>query len=244
MIWPLRSSEPWTRRHDHAPTGTRPRLRRSRTPLDRDRGGDLFVWGGLDPGGHVGHPRAPVHPPPTPPTPKGPPGDVAVNPWWISWKADPRARVLADRHYTRHKIGAPQFVPPGRSLVLVDPGAAYWVTSWPFTEYVRHEWAGAWQCSAFRREGGDYLASDLIRWAVAATRWRYGDPPDLGMVTFVDAGKVRHKRDPGRCFRRAGFDPIGHTASGLLALRLSPDAMPAPAIPLGVQGQLFGGFDG
>ncbi len=25
------------------------------------------------------------------------------------------------------------------------------------------------------------------------------------MVSFVDATKVRHKRDPGRCFLRAGF---------------------------------------
>jgi hypothetical protein len=47
--------------------------------------------------------------------------------WRLSWKADPRAREIADRHYNRQKVGAAQFVPPGRSLVLFTPGA-FWVT--------------------------------------------------------------------------------------------------------------------
>lgn len=38
--------------------------------------------------------------------------------WETSWKADPRAREVADRHYNRQKPGTPQFVPPGRALVL------------------------------------------------------------------------------------------------------------------------------
>ena len=40
--------------------------------------------------------------------------------WRLSHRADPEARVLADRHYNRQKPGTPQFVPPGRCLVLVD----------------------------------------------------------------------------------------------------------------------------
>lgn len=120
--------------------------------------------------------------------------------WDLSWRADPRARALADRHYNRQKVGAAQFVPPGRCLVLITPAAdAFWVTSWPFAQYVKHAWPGAWICSAFRREGGA-RASDLIRSAVAATRWLFGDPPPNGMVTFVDTDKVRRKRDPGRCY--------------------------------------------
>lgn len=157
--------------------------------------------------------------------------------WRLSWRADPVARVIADRHYNRQNVGSAQFVPPGRCLVLVSDDPALWVTSWPYAEYVKHEWAGAWLCSAFRREGGR-LASDLIRDAVAHTRWRWLDVPDLGMVTFVDAAKTRRKRDPGRCFRRAGFEPDGLTAGGLVALRLSPDAMPDPAEPLGAQQRL------
>jgi len=88
-------------------------------------------------------------------------------------------------------------------------------------------------CSAFRREPSCvYLASDLITAAIAATVYVMGTPPDLGMVTFVDAAKVRHKRDPGRCFVRAGFVRCGETAGGLVALQLLPDAMPEPEAPL------------
>ena len=55
--------------------------------------------------------------------------------WRLSHRADPYARNIADRHYNRQKIGTPQFVPPGRCLVLVaetSTGRALWVTSWPF----------------------------------------------------------------------------------------------------------------
>jgi hypothetical protein len=106
------------------------------------------------------------------------------------------------------------------------------VTSWPFGEFVKHAWPGAWICSAFRNEGAG-LSSALITEAVAATRWTWPEIPELGMVTFVDPAKVRHKRDFGRCFRRAGFRPCGMTKGGLYALMLSPDLMPPPAPPLG-----------
>lgn len=55
------------------------------------------------------------------------------SPWRLSWRADPAARAIADRHYNRQKPGAAQFVPPGRCLVLkAFDGSAVWVTSWPF----------------------------------------------------------------------------------------------------------------
>ena len=145
--------------------------------------------------------------------------------WALSHRADPAVVPLADRHYNRQKVGAPQFAPPGRCLVLKRPDA-FWITSWPFAEYVKHAWAGAWVCSAFRNES-DQLSSDLIRDAIAITRARWPAVPDLGMVTFVDPEKTRRKRDPGRCFRKAGFRPCGTTAGGLFALRLAPDEMPA-----------------
>lgn len=104
---------------------------------------------------------------------------------------------------------------------------AFWVTSWPFAQYVKHAWPGAWMCSAFRNEG-PVLSSELVRDAVACTRYVYGDPPPTGMVTFVNAHKVRHKRDPGRCFLRAGFTRCGETKGGLVALRMDPRDMPEP----------------
>lgn len=154
--------------------------------------------------------------------------------WQLSYRAAPGAARLADRHYTRQAPGSNQFVPPGRCLVLTTPeGTALWVTSWPFAEYTKHAWPGAWVCSLFRNEAPNLdRSSDLIRQAVAATCSRWAVPP-LGMVTFVDPGRVRPKRDPGRCFRRAGFEPVGETAGGLVALLLTPDAMPEPSEPLG-----------
>ena len=148
--------------------------------------------------------------------------------WFLSHRADPSVVPLADRHYNRQKVGSPQFAPPGRCLVLKTSKAdAFWITSWPFAEYVKHAWAGAWVCSAFRNEGS-VLSSELVREAVACTRHAYGDAPKLGMVTFVNRDKVRRKRDPGRCFLRAGFARCGETKGGLVALRMDPSDMPQP----------------
>lgn len=100
-------------------------------------------------------------------------------------------------------------------------------------------------CSAFRREGGEVSASAMIRDAVAATRARYGDPPPLGMITFIDRRKVPplHTRKGdvwGRTYRLAGFVDAGETKGGLLALQLLPAAMPEPDRALGAQVGLFG----
>jgi hypothetical protein len=174
---------------------------------------------------------------------------AAGAPWCLSHRADPVARALADRHYSRQTPGAVQFVPPGRCAVFVTSCArAYWVTSWPFSEYVKHAWAGAWVCSAFRSEGAG-VASNLIRAAISCTRWQLGEPPALGMVTFIDRAKVRPvkvrgRETWGRAWRLAGFRDCGETAGGLLALRLAPEDMPAAAPPASQPSHtlpLFGG---
>lgn len=158
--------------------------------------------------------------------------------WHISHRFDADVRPLADRHYNRRKVGSPQFAPPGRCLVLKTAALdAFWITSWPFAEFVRHAWPGAWVCSAFRNEGPS-LSSELIREAVAATMAAYGPAPHLGMVTFVDTKKTRHKRDPGRCYLRAGFKRCGMTKGGLVALQMLPSDMPQPALALGAQPRL------
>ena len=163
---------------------------------------------------------------------------AAVMVWQLSHKADRLALPLADRHYNRRAVGSPQFVPPGRCLVLRSEGAL-WVSSWPFPEYVRHRWPGAWVNSLFRRESGP-LASVLIRQAVAATRWYWPEVPPLGMVTFVDPSAVRPRRGGfGKCYLKAGFEPDGETKGGLLAFRLRPECMPDAEAPIGGQNILF-----
>jgi len=159
--------------------------------------------------------------------------------WVLSHRADPEVVPLADRHYNRQKIGSPQFAPPGRCLVLKTRNVdAFWITSWPFAQYVKHAWGGAWICSAFRNESM-YLSSDLIREAVQATRARYPETPELGMITFVDGKKTRQKRDPGRCYLKAGFERCGMTKGGLYALQLLPENMPEPMPALNAIDDLF-----
>lgn len=156
--------------------------------------------------------------------------------WWrTSYRADPAGVAIADRHYNRQKIGSPQFVPPGRCVVLRHADDALWVTSWPFAEYVRHAWAGAWVNSLFRNES-DRLSSELITEAVAHTRAVW-EPPPLGIVSFVDADKTRRKRDPGRCYRRAGWTHVGFTKGGLWAFQLTPEDMPDAVAASGLERQ-------
>lgn len=153
--------------------------------------------------------------------------------WEKSWRADPLAREVADRHYNRQKVGSPQFVPPGRCVVLRTPEAdALWVTSWPFARYVKHAWAGAWMCSAFRNES-EHRSSELIAEAVQATRYVFGPPPELGFVTFVDTTKVR-SRNPGYCYMKAGWTRLRErTGKGLVVLQQKPCDMPEPKAPSG-----------
>ena len=148
---------------------------------------------------------------------------TAESPWRRSDRADPAALPLADRHYNRQKIGSPQFVPPGRCLVLLTADrSALWVTSWPLAQYVQHAWGGAWVNSLFRREDSPYLASDLIRWAVAHTRAVWPDVPEPGIVSFVDAAKTEGKEVPGWCYRRAGWSHVGFTQAGLYVFQQLP----------------------
>ena len=160
--------------------------------------------------------------------------------WWISHRADQVTRRIADRHYNRQKIGSRQFVPPGRCMVLKGPDmldpTAFWVTSWPFAEYVKHNWGGAWICSAFRNEGSE-LSSELILDAVAATRWKWPEVPELGMITFVDERKIK-SRNPGYCYLRAGFTKLKERTKKdrLVVLQMLPGEMPEAMAPRGMAG--------
>lgn len=165
--------------------------------------------------------------------------------WCASHRADSRARQLADRHYNRQKVGATHFVPPGRCLVLLTKkSTALWITSWPFAEYTKHSWAGAWVCSCFRNES-THLASDLNRQAISATRAYFGQPPQIestiglvGMVSFIDRDKVKPVITRGRptwgwSYIKAGWEVIGETDGGLLTLGIRVEAMPEPKLCLG-----------
>jgi hypothetical protein len=100
------------------------------------------------------------------------------------------------------------------------------VTSYPYAEYVRHAWGGALVNSLFHNESG-WLSSDLITLAVAHTLTEW-EPPDLGIVSFVDAGKIREGDTPGRRYLEAGWKHVGFTKGGLYAFQQLPGEMPEP----------------
>jgi hypothetical protein len=153
--------------------------------------------------------------------------EYPVFPLWETVKrTDPRAVAMADRHYSRAKYGT-----AGKSIgqncrirvLLHRTGLALWVSQWPYAGMEKHPYGHAWVCTLFRNEGAG-LSSALVRDAVLCTYrlWGEGGVPEGGFVTFVDAGAVRPKRDPGRCFLRAGFERLpGVTVKRkLVALRL------------------------
>lgn len=159
--------------------------------------------------------------------------------WQYSNRASKKSVAIADRHYSRQKPGTPQFVKPGRCLVMNTADGCLWVTSWPFAEFVKHAWPGAWECSLFRNEGGD-LASELIREAVAATRSYFGAPPGLGMITSIDPKKVEPvvvRRLPtfGYSWLKAGFRYVGRHKDGQLVFQLLPEDMPEATPCVGAQ---------
>ncbi len=80
-------------------------------------------------------------------------------------------------------------------------------------------------CAVFRNEGAG-LSSDLIREAdeLAWQRW-----PDERHFTYVDGSKIRRKRDPGRCFVRAGWSVAGYSKNGLVLLERMPSPMESAA---------------
>jgi hypothetical protein len=165
--------------------------------------------------------------------------------WTLSHRADTLALPLADRHYNRQKIGSPQFVPPGKCIVLRTQ-TALWVTSWPFAEYVKHAWPGAWVNSCFRNERREDRSSDLVREALAATCSLWDAPQIycsycdvlIAMVTFIDTEHVRKKpdKDYGKCYQKAGFELCrGKTKGGLVVVHIRPSKLPPAEEPLGAQ---------
>jgi hypothetical protein len=158
--------------------------------------------------------------------------------WLVTHQYDSRGASLADKHYSRQTKGSKKFAPPGRKLVLItSDGSAVWVTLCPEAQYVHREYADAWICTIFRRaEHCPIKASQLIKEAIAVTLWKYGTPPESGMITMVDPGKVQSETNhiPGYCFKRAKFKHIGETKrKKLLILQIKPARMPEPAAPIG-----------
>ena len=130
---------------------------------------------------------------------------------------------LFTRHYTyRKNRQIYKFVGPGENMVLLTPDArALFV--WRKERYKLDDQAGV-NCAIFRNEGSSAgRSSELIE---AAKRLAWERWPGERLYTFVNPRKVRHKRDPGRCFLRAGFRYCGITqVNRLLVLECYPGVL-------------------
>lgn len=105
-------------------------------------------------------------------------------------------------------------------VLLTDDGLACWAAC----EHLDNAGGRLWRCTLFRNEG-PMLSSDLVREGTERTfaywRRRWRGLPSIPFTTEVDASKTRRKRDPGRCFLRAGWRRTGTSPKGL-ALFVAP----------------------
>lgn len=135
--------------------------------------------------------------------------------WIRVTKFDPRTAKLADRHYSRRKVGSPQFMPPGETIVLLstDERAVWgWWRPAPSSGLQSMNRLDGWTCTIFRNEG-PIQSSALVLDAEQAIR-SLGVPcgPD-GLITYVWSAKVR-SINPGCCFKKAGWRRTGKSADG------------------------------
>ncbi len=123
--------------------------------------------------------------------------------WTESNKFDPIGAKLADGHYSRRKVGSPQFMPPGQTLVLIRPDAVFgWWRPHPASGIIAMNGFDGWTCSIFRNTGNE-LSSALILEAERMLASRFSCGPS-GLLTYVWDKKVR-SANPGFCFKKAGW---------------------------------------
>ena len=122
---------------------------------------------------------------------------------------DQECRLLADRHYSRRTIGARQFLYSGRKLVLRD-AAGLVVFAWMYPEpTMRMDGQVGYNNAIFRNESAR-LSSDIILEAELAAVAKWG--PNRA-YTYIDPAAIR-SRNPGYCFKCAGWTFVRFSASG------------------------------
>ena len=133
-------------------------------------------------------------------------------------QSDLRLLEICDRHYNvkKQKVGKRKLaIGPGESLALMTAeldAAFIWRK-----ERFRLDGQSGVNCAVFRNEGKT-LSSLLITEAmqIAGQRW-----PGERLFTFVNKKAIR-SRNPGYCFRKAGWSRCGSTATGLLIFEYMP----------------------
>jgi hypothetical protein len=122
---------------------------------------------------------------------------------------DDECRQLADRHYSRRTIGARQFSYSGRKLVLRDT-AGQVLFVWMFPDpALRMDGQIGYNNALFRNESAR-RSSEIILEAEwhAVAKWG----PNRA-YTYIDPIKIA-SRNPGYCFKCAGWRFVGLSAGG------------------------------
>lgn len=144
------------------------------------------------------------------------------NHWHKVTKFDVAAALLADRHYSRRKIGSPQFMPPGQTIILLaDVGAVFgWWRPDPASGIKAMNKLDGWTCTIFRNESGAVSSSMILEAEQKLMEFAPDCGPD-GMLTYVWDRKVRSV-NPGFCFKVAGWKVRGRSADGRKTLLGKP----------------------
>lgn len=128
---------------------------------------------------------------------------------------DKQGCELADRHYSRRKIGSPQFMPPGQRFVLIAPGAVWgWWRPHPKSGIKAMNGLDGWTCVIFRNES--QVRSSLLVLEAENELVRYCNETGAncgpsGMLTYVWDAKIKSS-NPGYCYKKAGWRAIGRSA--------------------------------
>ncbi len=143
--------------------------------------------------------------------------------WQRCTKFDVAACELADRHYSRRKPGAPQFMPPGQTLCLINAdGSAVW--GWwrphPDSGLAAMNGLDGWTCTIFRNES-KVRSSELILDAERALIESGHDCGPDGLITYVWDNRVQSS-NPGYCFQAAGWARQGRSADNRKTLLTKP----------------------
>ena len=141
--------------------------------------------------------------------------------WLTVRDGDLRALGLFLRHYSARSSRGPdvkKFVGPGEYMCLMTPDCRS-LFVWRLFAEVGQPGPRGLNCAVFRREGGDWLASEMILAAeeLARSRW----PGEKRYYTYVNPRKVR-SANPGYCFLKAGWRRCRTTPRGLVELEKEP----------------------
>jgi hypothetical protein len=134
--------------------------------------------------------------------------------WHEAKDGDADARALFDRHYSRYRYKDGRkpklFCGPGEKMVLLTEAAdALFV----WRKFRSADGQQGINCAIFRNESA-HLSSDMILDAeeIAWRRW-----PQTRLFTYVKAEAIA-SRNPGYCFKRAGWRQCGITKVNKLVI--------------------------